>query len=252
MKSSKTFSTFFTSFTFFTFFALFALLTTANKATASLSERMIAEQVLISVKAIETETDKKNTDHDYVDNEAYFGALTQPIAVNNQGAKGKNDNKDNEDKIGKKDKKDKKSKKGIKHKEYNNANSEQDNHAIVFFMSGSCGYCHKLSPLVKQLADEFNLEVYPFSFDAQGTPEYPNVMPVVANQSRQYCDQFDSSFKNSCQLAQRIYRTYYGDASPFTPVLFLQNTENMRFELLARGYESVDVLTNKLRQRLSD
>ncbi|WP_203368733.1 conjugal transfer protein TraF [Cysteiniphilum marinum] len=111
-------------------------------------------------------------------------------------------------------------------------------HDLVFFVSSTCQYCHRFAPTVKALSDQLGVNVVTFSFDGKGLPEFPQVMPVVADQRVSYCQPYLNVSQlayQKCQFAQEIYRIYYGNASQFTPVLFLQNKHTMRFEVLAKG-----------------
>ncbi|WP_162896519.1 conjugal transfer protein TraF [Cysteiniphilum halobium] len=120
---------------------------------------------------------------------------------------------------------------------------------LIFFVSGHCRYCHQFADTVKGLADQLGLSVMTFSFDGKGVQSFQQVFPVIADQRSNYCQgylQISQLAFQQCQLAQEIYKVYYGSAQPFTPVLFLQHKETMRFELLAKGVISREDLYGRL------
>lgn len=46
-------------------------------------------------------------------------------------------------------------------------------HGLFFFFRGSCPYCHKFAPVLKQFAETYGIEVLPVSLDKGVLPEYP-------------------------------------------------------------------------------
>lgn len=45
---------------------------------------------------------------------------------------------------------------------------------FIFFFRSDCRYCHAMSPVLKQLAQQFNIELLPVSIDGAGLPDFPN------------------------------------------------------------------------------
>jgi hypothetical protein len=125
-------------------------------------------------------------------------------------------------------------------------------HELIFFVSSHCQHCHRFAEIVQSLADGFGFGVVSFSFDGKGVAQFPQVLPVVADQRASYCQPYlnhsDRAYQQ-CQFAQEIYRIYYGNATPITPVLFLQNKHTLRFDLLAKGAISRTLLHNRLMQK---
>jgi conjugal transfer pilus assembly protein TraF len=48
---------------------------------------------------------------------------------------------------------------------------------LVFFFRGTCPYCHKLAPLLKQFAAHYRFRIVDVSLDGGGLPEFPNPQP---------------------------------------------------------------------------
>lgn len=51
------------------------------------------------------------------------------------------------------------------------------NWGLVFFFRGTCPYCHKFAPLLKQFADHYGFRIVDVSLDGGGLPEFPNPQP---------------------------------------------------------------------------
>ena len=50
-------------------------------------------------------------------------------------------------------------------------------YGLFFFFSGNCPYCHKMAPIVKNFAAEYNWEVKAISIDGGGIAEFPEAVP---------------------------------------------------------------------------
>ena len=48
---------------------------------------------------------------------------------------------------------------------------------LVFFFRGTCPYCHKFAPLLKQFAEHYGFRTVDVSLDGGGLPEFPNPQP---------------------------------------------------------------------------
>ena len=48
---------------------------------------------------------------------------------------------------------------------------------LVFFFRGTCPYCHKFAPLLKQFAEHYGFRIVDVSLDGGGLPEFPNPQP---------------------------------------------------------------------------
>jgi len=48
---------------------------------------------------------------------------------------------------------------------------------LVFFFRGTCPYCHKFAPLLKQFAEHYSFRIVDVSLDGGGLPEFPNPQP---------------------------------------------------------------------------
>ncbi len=48
---------------------------------------------------------------------------------------------------------------------------------LVFFFRGTCPYCHKFAPLLKQFAEHYDFRIVDVSLDGGGLPEFPNPQP---------------------------------------------------------------------------
>ena len=47
-------------------------------------------------------------------------------------------------------------------------------YGLFFFFAGSCPYCHRFAPIVKDLQVHYGMNVIPVSLDGGGLPEYPS------------------------------------------------------------------------------
>lgn len=50
-------------------------------------------------------------------------------------------------------------------------------YGLFFFYSGKCAYCHKMAPIVKGFADQYNWKVKAISLDGGGVAEFPDAVP---------------------------------------------------------------------------
>jgi conjugal transfer pilus assembly protein TraF len=48
---------------------------------------------------------------------------------------------------------------------------------LVFFFRGTCPYCHKFAPLLKQFAEHYGFRIVDVSLDGGGLPEFPHPQP---------------------------------------------------------------------------
>jgi conjugal transfer pilus assembly protein TraF len=48
---------------------------------------------------------------------------------------------------------------------------------LVFFFRGTCPYCHKFAPLLRQFAEHYGFRIVDVSLDGGGLPEFPNPQP---------------------------------------------------------------------------
>lgn len=49
---------------------------------------------------------------------------------------------------------------------------------LVFFFAETCRYCHQFSPVVKDIADEYNLKLITYSFDGKGIAGFNKPLKV--------------------------------------------------------------------------
>ena len=47
-------------------------------------------------------------------------------------------------------------------------------YGLFFFFAGSCPYCHRFAPTIKDVQDTYGFSVVPVSLDGGNLPEYPN------------------------------------------------------------------------------
>ncbi|MFN7096898.1 MAG: type-F conjugative transfer system pilin assembly protein TraF [Gammaproteobacteria bacterium] len=47
-------------------------------------------------------------------------------------------------------------------------------YGLFFFFAGSCPYCHRFAPIVKDLQTQYGFSVIPVSLDGGGLPQYPS------------------------------------------------------------------------------
>ena len=102
----------------------------------------------------------------------------------------------------------------------------QSGYALMFFFDSSCLHCYHFAPTVKSISQTYGFQVFDFSFDGQGMPE----------------------FTTPAYVTQEIYHAYYGNARPFYPVLILQNVHTMAFYVVAEGDMPEAVLLQNLNQ----
>lgn len=53
-------------------------------------------------------------------------------------------------------------------------------YGLLLFFRGSCGYCHRLAPILKGFAGRYGFEVIAVSLDGGGLSDFPNAQPNVA------------------------------------------------------------------------
>lgn len=93
-------------------------------------------------------------------------------------------------------------------------------YGLFFFFAGSCPYCHRFAPIVKDLQTQYGFSVIPISLDGGGLPEYPN--PEHDNGQ-----------------AQKFNVTRW-------PALFLVNPDKRQIIPITYGLIGEDELTNRL------
>ncbi|HHX9835663.1 TPA: conjugal transfer protein TraF, partial [Salmonella enterica subsp. enterica] len=49
---------------------------------------------------------------------------------------------------------------------------------VVLFMQGHCPYCRRFDPVLKQLAQQYGLSVFPYTLDGRGDPAFPEALPA--------------------------------------------------------------------------
>lgn len=97
-------------------------------------------------------------------------------------------------------------------------------YALIYFFDSKCPNCQRFSPIVKDIAMTYGFKVYDFSFDNQGL----------------------ASFKHPAPVKKEIYQAYYGNTTPFSPVLILQNVNDMSFYVLSKGEMPKGLLIQQL------
>ncbi len=93
-------------------------------------------------------------------------------------------------------------------------------YGLFFFFAGSCPYCHRFAPIIKDLQTQYGFSVIPISLDGGGLPEYPN-------------PQHDNG------QAQKFGVTRW-------PSLFLVNPDKRQIIPITYGLIGEDELTNRL------
>lgn len=53
-------------------------------------------------------------------------------------------------------------------------------YGLLFFFRGSCGYCHRLAPVLKAFVQRYGFEVIAVSLDGGHLPDFPDTQPNVA------------------------------------------------------------------------
>ncbi|MEG2992599.1 MAG: type-F conjugative transfer system pilin assembly thiol-disulfide isomerase TrbB, partial [Citrobacter sp.] len=53
-----------------------------------------------------------------------------------------------------------------------------NNYKAVLFMQAGCPYCQQFDPLLKSLASQIGLSVFPYTLDGQGDVSFPHAIPA--------------------------------------------------------------------------
>lgn len=101
-----------------------------------------------------------------------------------------------------------------------------NNYKAVLFMQAGCPYCQQFDPLLKSLASQIGLSVFPYTLDGQGDVSFPHAIPAP------------KSVIDSFYMQQKIV----------TPAVYLVEVNTMK--TLPLLYGAVDGQT--LVQRLHD
>jgi len=72
--------------------------------------------------------------------------------------------------------------------------SASKQYGLLFFFRGSCGYCHRLGPILKAFAQRYGFEVIAVSLDGGTLPEFPHPQPNVAAASQLLVDAVPAVF----------------------------------------------------------
>jgi conjugal transfer pilus assembly protein TraF len=100
---------------------------------------------------------------------------------------------------------------------------------LFFFYSGSCVYCRKFAPILKDFATTYKIEVIPISMDDSILPEFPNVKQ----------DQGQSRLFNvTAEPSLFAVNPYTGKAYPVSHGLVSQDFLRKRILDIARDFRS--------------
>jgi thiol-disulfide isomerase/thioredoxin len=110
----------------------------------------------------------------------------------------------------------------------------KNDYVLVLFIDSKCSHCINFAPVVDKFSKEYGFKVYPLSFD--GKPVYP--------------------YKLAGFVTPELKNIYFGDptAKTVTPTLFLQNTKNLKFYMIANGEtdkHTLEVIMNRYAKELN-
>ncbi|MFT4465104.1 MAG: type-F conjugative transfer system pilin assembly thiol-disulfide isomerase TrbB [Sodalis sp. (in: enterobacteria)] len=84
---------------------------------------------------------------------------------------------------------------------------------VVLFMQGSCGYCQRFDPILKDIAQKTGLAVFPYTIDGQGDAAFPHALPAPPD----------------------VMRTFFPALPIATPTTFLVNVNTLAAWPLLQG-----------------
>lgn len=99
---------------------------------------------------------------------------------------------------------------------YRLSNGRQVNLAdwkVVLFMQRSCPWCHQFDPVLKKVAQQYGLSVFPYTLDGQGDATFPEALPVPPE----------------------VMQTFFPNIPVATPTTFLVNVNTLEALPLLQG-----------------
>ncbi|EHD0027556.1 type-F conjugative transfer system pilin assembly thiol-disulfide isomerase TrbB [Salmonella enterica subsp. houtenae serovar 50:g,z51:-] len=89
---------------------------------------------------------------------------------------------------------------------------------VVLFMQGHCPYCRRFDPVLKQLAQQYGLSVFPYTLDGRGDPAFPEALPAPPD----------------------VMQAFFPDIPVATPTTFLVNVNTLEALPLLQGSAGAD------------
>ncbi|MEG0867100.1 MAG: type-F conjugative transfer system pilin assembly thiol-disulfide isomerase TrbB [Hafnia sp.] len=103
-----------------------------------------------------------------------------------------------------------------------------NNYKAVLFMQAGCPYCQQFDPLLKSLASQIGLSVFPYTLDGQGDVSFPHAIPAP------------KSVIDSFYMQQKIV----------TPAVYLVEVNTMKTLPLLYGAVDGQTLVQRLNEGL--
>lgn len=97
---------------------------------------------------------------------------------------------------------------------------------IVHFMKSDCGFCQQFNPLLNQIAQQYKLPIFTYSFDGKGDSTFHKVLPVTP----------------------QVLNEFFPELPQVTPTDFIVNTQTLVAIPVSQGMVSGEVLVKRLEE----